>query len=69
MDSPPNDKWGFGLLKGWFVGCTGCTLQTLYAWLVRGLYVCMVGNLIYRILHLSLGCDSWHASYAINLVK
>ena len=40
----------FGLLKRWFVGCTGCTLQTLYAWLVRGLYVCMVGILIYRIL-------------------
>ena len=31
MDSPQNDKWGFVLLKGWFVGCTGCTLQTLYA--------------------------------------
>ena len=43
----------------WFVGCTGCTLQTLYAWLVRSLHVCMVGILIYRVLHLSLGCDSW----------
>ena len=38
MDSPPNDKWGFGYLIGWFVGCTGCTLQTLYAWLVRGFW-------------------------------
>ena len=38
MDSPPNDKWGFGLLIGWFVGCTGCTLQTLYAWLMRGFW-------------------------------
>ena len=55
-------KWGFGLLKRWFVGCTGCTLQTLYAWLVRGLCVCMVGILIYRILRLSLGCDSWHGT-------
>ena len=29
----------------WFVGSTGCTLQTLYAWLVRGLYVfiCVYG--------------------------
>ena len=33
------DKWGFGFAKRWFVGCTGCTLQTLYAWLVRGLCV------------------------------
>ena len=46
----------------WFVGGTGCTLQTLYAWLVRGLYGCMVGILIYRVLHLSLGCDSWHTT-------
>ena len=36
MDSPPNDKWGFGYLIGWFVGGTSCTLQTLYAWLMRG---------------------------------
>ena len=28
---------GFGYLIGWFVGGTGCTLQTLYAWLMRGL--------------------------------
>ena len=42
----------------WFVGCTSCTLQTSYAWLVRSLYLCMVGILIYRILHLSLRCDS-----------
>ena len=60
---------GFVLLKGWFVGCTGCTLQTLYAWLMRGFGIGMVGILIYRVLHLSLGCDSWHTSYAINLVK
>ena len=46
----------------WFVGCTSCTLQTLYAWLVRGLYVGMVGILIYRVLCLSLECDSWHAT-------
>ena len=56
------DKWGSWFAKRWFVGCTGCTLQTLYAWLVRGLCVFMVGILIYRILHLSLGCDSWHAT-------
>ena len=30
------DKWGFGYLIGWFVGGTSCTLQTLYAWLMRG---------------------------------
>ena len=30
------DKWGFWYLIGWFVGGTGCTLQTLYAWLMRG---------------------------------
>ena len=59
MDSPPNDKWGFGLLIGWFVGCTSCTLQTLYAWLVRGFGIGMVGILIYRVLRLSLGCDRW----------
>ena len=46
----------------WFVGCTCCTPQTLYAWLVRGLYVCMVGILIYKVLHLSLRCDSWYAT-------
>ena len=50
---------GYGFLLVWFVGCTGCTLQTFYAWLVRGLYVGMVGILIYRILRLSLRCDSW----------
>ena len=60
---------GFGLLIGWFVGCTGCTLQTLYAWLMRGFGIAMVGILIYRVLRLSLRCDSWHANYAINLVK
>ena len=64
-----SDKWGFVLLKGWFVGGTSCTLQTLYAWLMRGFGIGMVGILIYRVLHLSLRCDSWHASYAINLVK
>ena len=60
---------GFGLLIGQFVGCTNCTLQTLYAWLMRGFGVGMFGILIYRVLCLSLGCDSWHTSYAINLVK
>ena len=40
------DKWGFGYLISWFVGCTSCTLQTLYAWLVRGFWYCMVGILI-----------------------
>ena len=68
-DSPPIDKWGFWYLIGWFVGCTICTLQTLYAWLMRGFGICMVGILIYRVLHLSLGCDSWYARYVINLVK
>ena len=54
MDSPPNDKWGFGLLIGWFVGCTGCTLQTLYAWLMRGFWVLVwleslfIGSYIYH---------------------
>ena len=56
------DKWGFLVTKRWFVGCTGCTLQTLYAWLVRDLYGCMVGILIYRVLRLSLRCESWHAT-------
>ena len=69
MDSPPNDKWGFGYLIGWFVGCTSCTLQTLYAWLMRGFGIGMVGILIYRVLRLSLRCDSWYACYVINLVK
>ena len=68
-DSPPNDKWGFGYLIGWFVGGTCCTLQTLYAWLMRGFGIGMVGILIYRVLHLSLGCDSWYACYVIILVK
>ena len=63
------DKWGFGYLLGWFVGDTDCTLQTMYAWLVRGFGIGMVGILIYRVLHLSLRCDSWYACYVINLVK
>ena len=65
----PNDKWGFGYLIGWFVEGTSCTLQTLYAWLMRGFGMGMVGILIYRVLHLSLGCDSWYTHYVINLVK
>ena len=69
MDSPPNDKWGFGYLICWFVGGTSCTLQTLYAWLMRGFGIGMVGILIYRVLHLSLRCDGWYACYVINLVK
>ena len=60
---------GFGYLIGWFVGGTGCTLQTLYAWLMRGFGIGMVGILIYRVLRLSLRCDSWYACYVINLVK
>ena len=60
---------GFGYLIGWFVGGTGCTLQTLYAWLMRDFGIGMVGILIYRVLRLSLGCDSWYAHYVINLVK
>ena len=68
-DSPPIDKWGFVYFNRWFVGCTGCTLQTLYAWLMRGFGIGMVGILIYRVLCLSLGCDSWYTSYVINLVK
>ena len=63
------DKWGFGYLIGGFVGGTSCTLQTLYAWLMRGFGIGMVGILNYRVLHLSLGCDSWYARYVINLVK
>ena len=63
------DEWGFGYLIVWFVGGTGCTLQTLYAWLMRGFGMGMVGILIYRVLHLSLRCDSWYARYVINLVK
>ena len=60
----------FGLLKGWFVGCTSCTLQTLLCSAnERFLVLVWFGILIYRVLHLSLRCDSWHASYAINLVK
>ena len=48
------DKWGFRLLKGWFVGCTGCTLQTLYAWLMRGLCVVwleslFIGSYVYHL--------------------
>ena len=69
MDSPPMISGGFGYLIGWFVGGTGCTLQTLYAWLMRGFGIGMVGILIYRVLRLSLGCDSWYACYVINLVK
>ena len=69
LGPPPNDKWGFGYLICWFVGGTGCTLQTLYAWLMRDFGNGMVGILIYRVLHLSLGCDSWYACYVINLVK
>ena len=63
-----SDKWGFGVIKRWFIGCTSCTLQTLYAWLMRDFGISMVGILIDRVLHLSLRCDSWHASYPINLV-
>ena len=37
---------GFGYLIGWFVGGTSCTLQTLYAWLMRGFGIGMVGILI-----------------------
>ena len=44
------DKWGFCVIKRWFIGCTGCTLQTLYAWLMRGFGIGMVGILIYRVL-------------------
>ena len=60
---------GFGYLIGWFVGGTGCTLQTLYAWLMRGFGIGKVGILIYRVLRLSLRCDSWYECYVINLVK
>ena len=35
----------------------------------RGLVLVWFGILNYRVLHLSLGCDSWYACYAINLVK
>ena len=56
-------------LIGSFVGGTSCTLQTLYAWLMRGFGIGMVEILIYRVLHLSLGCDCWYAHYVINLAK
>ena len=69
MDSPPMISGGFGYLIGWFVGGTGCTLQTLYAWLMRGFGIDMVGILNYRVLRLSLRCDSWYTRYVINLVK
>ena len=69
MDSPPNDKWVFVYFNRWFVGCSSCTLQTLYAWLMRGFGIGMVGILIYRVLCLSLRCDSWYTRYVINLVK
>ena len=59
----------FSILIGWFVGGTSCTLQTWYAWLMRGLGIGMVGILIYKVLHLSLRCDSWYTRYVINLVK
>ena len=61
-----NDKWVWFTKRVWFVGCTNCTLQTLYAWLVRGLYVGMVGILIYRALCLSLRCDSWHTTMLLT---
>ena len=53
MDSPPNDKWGFWVINRWFVGCTGCTLQTLYAWLMRGFGIVwleslFIGSYIYH---------------------
>ena len=50
-----NDKWGFGYLIGWFVGCTSCTLQTLYAWLMRGFWYLVwleslfIGSYIYHL--------------------
>ena len=48
MDSPPNDKWGsLGYLKVVCRGVPVCTLQTLYAWLMRGFGIGMVGILIY----------------------
>ena len=54
MDSPPNDKWGFVFLKGWFVGGTGCILQTLYAWLMRGFGIVwleslFIGSYVYHL--------------------
>ena len=64
MDSPPNDKWGFGYLIGWFVLYKPCMLG-----LMRGFGIGMVGILNYRVLHLSLGYDSWYTHYVINLVK
>ena len=57
MDSPPNDKYGFtgGL---WEVPVV--PLQTFC--LASERLICTVGILIYRILCLSLGCDSWYAT-------
>ena len=45
---------GFGYLIGWFVGGTGCTLQTLYAWLMRGFGIVwleslFIGSYVYHL--------------------
>ena len=57
MDSPPNDKYSFtgGLWEVLVV-----PLQTFC--LASERLICMVGILIYRILCLSLGCDSWYTT-------
>ena len=73
-------KHGFSTkMIGWYLGLFSrlvcmrycCTLhQTLYAWLMKGgLVLVWFGILNYRVLCLSLRCDSWYACYAINLVK
>ena len=47
----------------WFVGCTSCTLQTLYAWLVRR-FICLYGwnPYLYGLMSITQMCDSWHAT-------
>ena len=49
-----HDKYGFY----WEV--LGVPLQTFC--LASERLICMVGILIYRILHLSLRCDNWYAT-------
>ena len=67
MDSPPNDKWGLLVFDRWV--CRRYRLYSTICLANEGFWYCMVGILIYRVLHLSLRCDSWYASYVINLVK
>ena len=57
------DKWGFWVTKRWFVGCTGCTLQTLVClaserfYMVVWLESLFIGSYIYH-----SGHDNWHTT-------